>query len=411
MAIKAQKGTKDVLPQEYYQWKNILKEADRIFTASNFKQIETPIFEATELFQRGVGDSTDIVNKEMYTFEKSDRSLTLRPENTAGVVRAFLEHNMQRDIQPVKLWYFGPMFRYERPQAGRQRQFHQIGVEMFGAEDASADADCIYTAVKFFEAVGLQNLSVELNSLGCNSCRDKFRAKIKALIEPHLAELCDDCKKRFETNPLRILDCKSEECKKIFEENKILENLAKLELCDDCQKHYNDLKSHLDMLNVKYVENPFLVRGLDYYTRTVFEVKSENLGSQNAVCGGGRYDNLVETLGGVHTPAVGWAVGMERLFALTEKKDPEKVNYFVISDNIAEALKLTNEIRNQGKSSELDYSKRKFAKQIEKAAKIAEYAVIVGENELQAGTVTVKNLSNFEQKSVDRAEFLNSINC
>ena len=286
MAIKAQKGTKDVLPQEYSQWKNILKEADRIFTASNFKQIETPIFEATELFQRGVGDSTDIVNKEMYTFEKSDRSLTLRPENTAGVVRAFLEHNMQRDIQPVKLWYFGPMFRYERPQAGRQRQFHQIGVEMFGAEDASADADCIYTAVKFFEAVGLQNLSVELNSLGCNSCRDKFRAKIKALIESHLAELCDDCKKRFETNPLRILDCKSEECKKIFEENKILENLAKLELCDDCQKHYNDLKSHLDMLNVKYVENPFLVRGLDYYTRTVFEVKSENLGSQNAVCGG-----------------------------------------------------------------------------------------------------------------------------
>ena len=409
MVIKAQKGTKDVLPQEYVQWKNILAKADKIFTASNFKQIETPIFEATELFQRGVGDSTDIVNKEMYTFEKSDRSLTLRPENTAGVVRAFLEHNMQRDIQPIKLWYFGPMFRYERPQAGRQRQFHQIGVEMFGAEDASADADCIYTAVKFFEAVGLKNLSVQLNSLGCNSCRDKFRAKIKSLIEPHLDNLCDDCKKRFETNPLRILDCKSEDCKKIFEEYKILENLAKLELCDDCQKHYDDLKSHLNMLNVKYVENPFLVRGLDYYTRTVFEVTSENLGSQNAVCGGGRYDNLVETLGGVHTPAVGWAVGMERLYALTEKDEPQKVDYFVISDNISQALKLANEIRKTGKSAELDYSKRKFAKQIEKAGKIANYAIIIGENELQSNTITVKNLSTFEQKTVDKDEFFASL--
>ncbi len=409
MVIKAQKGTKDVLPQEYVQWKNILAKADKIFTASNFKQIETPIFEATELFQRGVGDSTDIVNKEMYTFEKSDRSLTLRPENTAGVVRAFLEHNMQRDIQPIKLWYFGPMFRYERPQAGRQRQFHQIGVEMFGAEDASADADCIYTAVKFFEAVGLKNLSVQLNSLGCNSCRDKFRAKIKSLIEPHLDNLCDDCKKRFETNPLRILDCKSEDCKKIFEENKILENLAKLELCDDCQKHYDDLKSHLDMLNVKYVENPFLVRGLDYYTRTVFEVTSENLGSQNAVCGGGRYDNLVETLGGVHTPAVGWAVGMERLYALTEKEEPQKVDYFVISDNVSHSLKLANEIRNFGKSAELDYSKRKFAKQIEKAGKVAKHAAIVCENEINSDTVTVKNLETFEQKSVSRNDFLNSL--
>jgi len=405
MAIKAQKGTKDVLPEEYSQWKSILAKADEIFTSADFKQIETPIFEATELFQRGVGDSTDIVNKEMYTFEKSDRSLTLRPENTAGVVRAYLEHGMSRDIQPVKLWYFGPMFRYERPQAGRQRQFHQIGVEMFGVEDASADADCIYTAVKFFEAVGLQNLSVELNSLGCNSCRDKFRAKIKTLIEPVLDKLCEDCQKRFATNPLRILDCKNEDCKRVFEENKILENLAQLELCDECSEHYNNLKSYLDMLNVKYVENPFLVRGLDYYTRTVFEIKSESLGSQNAVCGGGRYDNLVETLGGQHTPAIGWAVGMERLYSLTEKKEPQKADYFVVSDNIAEALKLANEIRKYGKVAEFDYSKRKFAKQIEKAAKIAANAVIIGETELEQNTVSVKNLSTFEQKTVSREDF------
>lgn len=409
MAIKTQKGTKDVLPEENAQWKKILDSAYKIFRQANFKRISTPIFEATELFQRGVGDSTDIVNKEMYSFDKNGHSLTLRPENTAGVVRAFLEHTMQRDIQPVKLWYFGPMFRYERPQAGRQRQFHQIGVEMFGSEDASADADCIYTAVKFFESVGLQNLSVEINSLGCNDCRDKFRAKLKALIEPHIDSLCEDCKKRFETNPLRILDCKNPDCKEIFEKNKILENLSKLDLCDECSDHYEKLKSYLDMLNVKYVENPFLVRGLDYYTRTVFEVKSENLGSQNAVCGGGRYDNLVETLGGPHVPAVGWAVGMERLYSLTEKVEEQKLDYFVVSDNIKEALKLANELRSKDKTAELDYSSRKFAKQIEKAGKLANFAVIVGENELKQGTLTVKNLNTFEQQSVNREEFLKSL--
>lgn len=409
MAIKTQKGTKDILPEENAQWKKILDSAYKIFRQANFKRISTPIFEATELFQRGVGDSTDIVNKEMYSFDKNGHSLTLRPENTAGVVRAFLEHTMQRDIQPVKLWYFGPMFRYERPQAGRQRQFHQIGVEMFGSEDASADADCIYTAVKFFESVGLQNLSVEINSLGCNDCRDKFRAKLKALIEPHIDSLCEDCKKRFETNPLRILDCKNPDCKEIFEKNKILENLSKLDLCDECSDHYEKLKSYLDMLNVKYVENPFLVRGLDYYTRTVFEVKSENLGSQNAVCGGGRYDNLVETLGGPHVPAVGWAVGMERLYSLTEKVEEQKLDYFVVSDNIKESLKLANELRSKDKTAELDYSSRKFAKQIEKAGKLANFAVIVGENELEQGTLTVKNLNTFEQQSVNREEFLKSL--
>lgn len=409
MAIKTQKGTKDVLPEENAQWKKILDSAYKIFRQANFKRISTPIFEATELFQRGVGDSTDIVNKEMYSFDKNGHSLTLRPENTAGVVRAFLEHTMQRDIQPVKLWYFGPMFRYERPQAGRQRQFHQIGVEMFGSEDASADADCIYTAVKFFKSVGLQNLSVEINSLGCNDCRDKFRAKLKALIEPHIDSLCEDCKKRFETNPLRILDCKNPDCKEIFEKNKILENLSKLDLCDECSDHYEKLKSYLDMLNVKYVENPFLVRGLDYYTRTVFEVKSENLGSQNAVCGGGRYDNLVETLGGPHVPAVGWAVGMERLYSLTEKVEEQKLDYFVVSDNIKEALKLANELRSKDKTAELDYSSRKFAKQIEKAGKLANFAVIVGVNELEQGTLTVKNLNTFEQQSVNREEFLKSL--
>ena len=405
MTIKAQKGTKDILPEESFVWQYIIDCADGVFKKYNFKRISTPIIEATELFQRGVGDSTDIVNKEMYSFQKNDHNITLRPENTAGVVRAFIEHNMQRDIQPVKLWYFGPMFRYERPQAGRQRQFHQIGVEMFGSSDASADADCIKTAVEFINSVGLNNLVVEINSLGCNDCRSAFREKIKNLLEPLLPDLCDDCKRRFETNPLRILDCKNKNCYELFEKNDLFNSLSKIDLCPECSEHYSKLKEYLDILNVKYVENPFLVRGLDYYTRTVFEIKSDNLGSQNAVCGGGRYDNLVETLGGASVPAVGWAIGVERLYSLIEKPDMPKTDYFVISDNISVALKYADKIRSYGKSVELDYSSRKFSKQIEKAAKIAQNAVILGENEISSGKITVKNLETFEQYTVLQNEF------
>jgi len=405
MAIKAQKGTKDILPDESYSWQHILECAESVFKRYNFKRISTPVIEATELYQRGVGDSTDIVNKEMYSFLKNDHNITLRPENTAGVVRAFIEHNMQRDIQPVKLWYFGPMFRYERPQAGRQRQFHQIGVEMFGSQDASADADCIKTAVEFIKSIGLQDLVVEINSLGCNSCRSNFREKIKNLIEPLLPDLCDDCKRRFETNPLRILDCKNKNCYELFEKNNLFNSLSKIDLCEDCSSHYKKLKEYLDILNVKYVENPFLVRGLDYYTRTVFEIKSNDLGSQNAVCGGGRYDNLVETLGGTPTPAVGWAIGVERLYSLMKKPLPPKTDYFVISDDISVALKYADKIRSCGKSAELDYSSRKFSKQIEKASKIALNAVILGENEISSDKITVKNLETFEQVTISQEEF------
>jgi len=409
MAIKAQKGTKDILPEESFVWQYIVDCADSVFKRYNFKRISTPIIEATELYQRGVGDSTDIVNKEMYSFLKNDHDITLRPENTAGVVRAFIEHNMQRDIQPVKLWYFGPMFRYERPQAGRQRQFHQIGVEMFGSSDASADADCIKTAVEFIGSVGLNNLVVEINSLGCNDCRNAFREKIKNLIEPLLPELCDDCKRRFEKNPLRILDCKNKNCYELFEKNDLFNSLSKIDLCPDCSGHYTKLKKYLDILNVKYVENPFLVRGLDYYTRTVFEIKSENLGSQNAVCGGGRYDNLVETLGGTSTPAVGWAIGVERLYSLIEKPELPKTDYFVISDNISVALNFADKIRSYGKSAELDYSSRKFSKQIEKAAKISNSAVILGENEISSGQITVKDIESFEQVTIPQEKFFNSL--
>lgn len=409
MAIKALKGTKDILPEESYVWRYISDCAESVFKKYNFKKISTPVIEATELYQRGVGDSTDIVNKEMYSFQKSDHNITLRPENTAGVVRAFLEHNMQRDIQPVKLWYSGPMFRYERPQAGRQRQFHQIGVEMFGSADPSADADCIKTAVEFLKSVGLYNLTVEINSLGCSRCRTKFREKIKTLIEPLLPELCSDCKRRYETNPLRILDCKNPNCTALFEKNNLFDSLSKIDLCDNCSEHYEKLKQYLGILKVEYVENPFLVRGLDYYTRTVFEIKSENLGSQNAVCGGGRYDNLVETLGGPSVPAVGWAVGVERIYSLMEKPKMPKADYFVISENISEALKFADKIRTYGKIAELDYSSRKFTKQIEKASKIANYAVILGESEIKEKKVTVKDLETFSQSTISQENFFSTL--
>ena len=309
--IKVLKGTKDILPQEVEQWHRLEKNALEIFTKYGYKEIRTPIFEMTELFARGVGDTTDIVNKEMYTFEKSERSLTLRPENTAGVVRSFIENGMSRLSAPVKLWYKGPMFRYERPQAGRQRQFHQVGVEMFGIKDPTADAEVIAMAVDYLKSLGLNDLEVEINSLGCPTCREEYKKKIKEVLKPEFDNLCEDCQNRYEKNPLRLLDCKVESCKEIFAKPEIQKVIQSDFICEDCAKHYKDLKSYLDKLGIKYVENKLLVRGLDYYNRTVFEIKSNNLGSQNAVCGGGRYDSLVRNLGGEDTPAEGWAMGME----------------------------------------------------------------------------------------------------
>ena len=407
MSIKAPKGTKDILPSEIENWQNIERIANEVFSKANFKEIRTPIFEDTDLFERGVGDTTDIVNKEMYTFIKSDRSLTLRPENTAGVVRAYLEHSFHRESPPVKLWYKGPMFRYERPQAGRQRQFHQIGVEMFGVQDASADAECIMLATEFLKGLGLNDLVVEINSLGCNICRKEYKEQLKAAIAPFLDGLCEDCRNRYEKNPLRILDCKNENCNKLFEEHNLKNSVSGIKLCDECSDHYSKLKSYLDVLNIKYEENTFLVRGLDYYTKTVFEIKSNNLGSQNAVCGGGRYDGLVETLGGPHTPAVGWAMGVERLNALIPQLEQKQIDFFVVSDNQIEAVKLVSKLRKEGFSAEFDYNSRKFAKQLEKASKIAHYAVIVGEDELKNGYYTVKDLQKSVQEKKTFEELLN----
>ena len=407
--IKVQKGTKDILPQEMPVWHFMEEKAQKIFNLYGAKEIRTPIFEATELFARGVGDTTDIVNKEMYTFEKSERSLTLRPENTAGVVRAFIEHGMHRLSAPVKLWYKGPMFRYERPQAGRQRQFHQVGVEVFGIKQPAADAEVILMAVNYLKEVGLSDLSVEINSLGCPECREVFKTRLKAAIKPHLEKLCPDCQTRFEKNPLRLLDCKVPECNEIYALPEIQEVIQSDYICKDCAEHFNELKKYLDMSGIKYSVNKLLVRGLDYYNRTVFEIKSNNLGSQNAVCGGGRYDSLVKNLGGEDIPAVGFAMGMERLASLIGNKDDLRTTAFVVSNDTAEALKLTEELRAADITAEFDLANKKFVKQLEKASKVAKYALILGEDEIASDKVTVKNLDTSEQKTVSRSEIFSLI--
>ena len=407
--IKVQKGTKDILPPEMPLWHFMETKANEVFTKFGAKEIRTPIFEATELFARGVGDTTDIVNKEMYTFEKSERSLTLRPENTAGVVRSFIENGMHRLAAPVKLWYKGPMFRYERPQAGRQRQFHQVGVEVFGIKQATADAEVILMAVNYLKALGLNDLSVELNSLGCPECREEFKKKLKSVIKPYLSELCPDCQARYEKNPLRLLDCKVEECKEIYAKPEIQEVIQSDFICEDCANHFNELKGYLDALNINYSINKLLVRGLDYYNRTVFEIKSNNLGSQNAVCGGGRYDSLVRNLGGEDTPAIGFAMGMERLASLIGQKEDEKLNAYIVCNNPLEAIKLTEEMRESGVTCEFDLTNKKFVKQLEKASKLAKFALILGEDEIASGKVTIKNLDTSEQQTVDRKDVLEVI--
>ena len=407
--IKAQRGTKDILPENILTWQKIEKTARELFQGANYKEIRTPIFEATELYCRGVGDSTDIVNKEMYTFSvggqnKDENSITLRPENTAGVVRAFIEHGFSRASMPVKFWYFGPMFRYERPQKGRQRQFHQIGVEMFGVESPSADAEVIALASKFLSKMGIKDLVAEINSLGCTKCRDEYKTKIKEVLKPYLNELCEDCKVRYEKNPLRMLDCKNEDCAKIFENDEIKKVILSDFICEECREHYDSVKKYLDILGIKYNENKMLVRGLDYYNRTVFEIKSDALGSQSAVAGGGRYDGLVEMLGGEKTPAVGFALGVERLYELVAHAEEEKLDYFVVSNLQDKALETVQYLRDKGKSCDFDFQNRKFSKQLEKAGKTARYALIIGEDEVNGGYYTVKNLETGEQTKLQKEE-------
>lgn len=398
--INIPKGTKDMLPAEAYKWhyvENIARE-----TAGNFgfKEIRTPIFEHTELFLRGVGETTDIVNKEMYTFlDKGNRSITLRPEGTAGVARSFIENGLSQNGLPLKVYYIAPVFRYEKPQNGRLREHHQFGVEMFGSETPKADAEVISLAYSFLKNVGLTALSLNINSIGCKTCRAEYNKALKEYIGANLDGMCETCKARFEKNPLRILDCKEEKCKRITAgAPRIIDYL-----CDDCKAHFEGVKEELTALDIPFNVNPGIVRGLDYYTRTVFEFISDDIGAQGTVCGGGRYNHLVEEVGGHPTPAAGFGLGLERLLLVLENTgklsavEPKTTVYIApLGENASKkALSLTNTLRQNGISAETDLMNRSLKAQMKYADKIGtKYVVVVGDDELTAGEVTVKNMAD-----------------
>lgn len=409
--INIPKGTKDVLPQDAYKWQYLESEARKVARLFNLKEIRTPIFEHTELFQRGVGDTTDIVTKEMYTFkDKGDRSITLKPEGTAGAARSFIENGMANGVLPAKMYYITPAFRYERPQAGRLRQFHQFGVELFGSKSAQTDAEAILMADTLLKNLGLK-VALKINSIGCPTCRAAYNKALKEFFAPHIDGLCHDCKTRFEKNPLRLLDCKEEGCKAV---NAAAPSMLDY-LCADCHEHFETLKSCLTMAGVDYEIDPRIVRGLDYYTRSVFEFVSTSIGAQGTVCAGGRYDGLIEQLGGPSVPAVGFAAGMERLLMVMEQTgvtllSPDVPTVYLAGMDAAcrqKAFELSTKLRLAGISAEIDHMERSIKAQFKYADKIgAKYVAVLGGNELTAGVVNVKNMSDGSTQSVAFADLV-----
>ncbi len=404
--ISIPKGTKDVLPADAYKWHFVEDTARKIAARYNLKEIRTPVFEHTELFLRGVGDTTDIVNKEMYTFlDKGERSITLKPEGTAGVVRSFIENGLASGVLPLKMYYLTPVFRYERPQAGRLREHHQFGVEIFGGKGPETDAEVILLARDYIAALGVEGVELNLNSIGCKHCRPKFNEALKEYLRPHLPEMCDTCRSRFDKNPLRILDCKEEVCSKINENAPQTVDF----LCDECREHFEKLKEILDACGVKYKLNPKLVRGLDYYSKTVFEFVSTSIGSQGTVLGGGRYDTLIENLGGPQVPAVGFGSGIERMLLVLEntgKRIPEEAPlgaYIAGLDDGGRraAFQLCDTLRKTGISAEFDHAARSVKAQFKYAGKVgAKYVVVIGSNELESGEYTVKNMADSTSETV-----------
>jgi histidyl-tRNA synthetase len=406
---RAPKGTADMLPDVARAWEHLQRTAQDLFSRYGYEPVYTPLFEHTEVFTRGIGEATDIVSKEMYTFEdKGGRSITLRPEGTASVVRAALEHNLTANGAQAKLYYAGPMFRYERPQKGRMRQFWQIGIEILGAAEPSADAEVITVLWRYFEALGIPTSSMRLllNSMGDEACRPAYRDEVAAFIRGHADELCEECNRRAETNPLRAFDCKNPACVPVMATAPILRE----RLCDGCAEHYATVKARLDALGIPYIEEPKLVRGLDYYTRTVFEIQVDaGLGSQNAIGGGGRYDRLMEQYGGAATPGLGFALGFERTLLALEAAGvpipaPPRAQVFVarVDETVtAEVFSLAQELRDAGISAELDHQARSLKSQFKQADRIgARFVIIVGPDELSAGEVTLRDMTTKEEKRV-----------
>ncbi len=409
MAIITQgpKGTQDLMPKDTFKWQVVEEVLNSEAAIHGFGEVRTPVFEHTELFLRGVGDTTDVVEKQMYTFEdKGGRSVTLRPEGTAGVVRSMLQSGIYNDGYPLKLYYHTSCYRYEKAQAGRMREFHQFGVEMFGAAEPIADAEVIMLAKSVFDRLGVRNLTLELNSIGCPECRAKYHQALKEYFQGHTDELCDTCISRLDRNPMRILDCKSPVCSKIAEgAPKIIDYL-----CDDCAAHFEAVKNYLDDAGVQYVVNPTIVRGLDYYTRTVFEFVCSDLGAQSTICGGGRYDGLVEQMGGKPTPGLGFGMGMERLMLALETQGIEfpeenKCELYVAAMGAAalrKAFTMVNQLRKCGIQAECDLCGRGLKAQMKYANKIgAAYTIVLGDDELAAGKADLKNMKTGEKKTID----------
>jgi histidine--tRNA ligase len=415
MAIKAPKGTKDTMPRDSYKVQYIEKEFSELCRLYGFREVRTPMFESTELFNRGVGETTDIVQKEMYTFEDlGHRSITLKPEGTSPAVRAFIESHDYAEMQPTKYYYDTPCFRYERPQAGRLREFHQFGVENFGTPDMMADAEVIALASDFIKKIGIEDVELRINSVGCRECRPVYRNALQDYLRPYYEDLSDISKDRFEANPMRIIDSKDITDQRIAKDAPYMLDY----LCDDCKAAFEALKTNLDAMGISYVVDPRIVRGLDYYTKTAFEFVTTKIGAQGTVCGGGRYDHLVEEIGGPSIPGVGFGLGKERLLILMEQNDivvddpnvPDISVSFIGDKARLYALDLVHKLRACGVSAIIDTLNRNLKGQMKYANKLnARYSVVIGENEIEKGIVTLKNMNSGEQKEINAIDITKEI--
>jgi histidyl-tRNA synthetase len=400
------KGTEDVLPKDSYRWQFVEDVMRKESASYGFKEIRTPVFEHTELFARGVGQTTDVVQKEMYTFDtKGGESVTLRPEGTAGAARAVLEHGLVNDSLPIKASYFVSCYRYEKPQAGRLREFHQFGLECYGTQSPVADAELICAAQSIFDRLGIMQLRLEINSIGCPTCRAEYHKALKEYFYGYKDELCETCNSRLEKNPMRILDCKSPVCSKIAQGAPKITDY----LCDECKEHFASVQKYLDAAGVEYTVNPTIVRGLDYYTKTVFEFVTDFIGAQGTVCGGGRYDGLIEELGGKHLPSLGFAMGIERLLMLMDKQGieipkPSTCDLYVAVMGEKASLKsfeIIKAVRSCGLIAETDIVGRGLRAQMKYADKIgAKFSMVLGDNEIEQGKAVIKNMSSGEQTEI-----------
>jgi len=406
--IRSIKGTQDILPDQSYKWQDLENKIHATMMLYNYGEIRTPAFEKTELFDRGVGTETDIVSKEMYSWiDQGGENLTLKPELTAPVSRSYIQHNLGSQQPLTKLYYIDALFRRERPQKGRYRQFHQFGVEAFGSEHPEIDSEIIAIAVTLFNQIGIKDLSLKLNSIGSETCREDYKKELKQFLKPHFDKLSKVSQARFEKNPLRILDSKSPNEIDIIKNAPLISEFW----TKDDKDHFDELCSYLDAMNISYSIDPKLVRGLDYYSRTTFEIISSSLGAQDAICGGGRYDGLVEIIGGKPTPGIGFAAGMERiLMIINDANTKENIKIFIVGlgDSVRPVVaKLTNDLRHNNLSSECDMLRRSMRAQMREANKLgAKYAIIIGENELQQNQVQLKDLVSGKQKTIDMSSIV-----